>query len=233
MKNIVFAVLLLLPLQTHTADLDKLLRNFNISSIDASIVQVIAETGREPQRYEGRYRAYKESMRIDYTKPFPQIVIVNKGKLLWYFPETKELWTMEQGNVPTAHPFYQLEALKERISIKSKDRVFYGFFNAGYRYTLFDSVSKTTIELTIDREKGYPVKKTVYTARSIEIMRELYSGYAYIQNVWFPTIVEVTARTQSGTTRNVTRYDNVILNSKIPPDVFTLKLPKGVRTKRM
>jgi outer membrane lipoprotein-sorting protein len=233
MKNLVLVVLLLLSGQTDTDELQKLFHNFNVQSIDASIVQVIAETGKETQRYEGRYRAYNDCMRIDYSKPFQQIVIVNGGKLLWYYPDTKELWTMSQGNVPAVHPYAQRDILNERIVVKSKKKVWYGFFNSGYRYTLFDSKTGVTLELTIDKDKGYPVKKITYTAQSIEVMRELYSDYTLIHGIWFPATVEVIARTHTGTTRNVTRYYNVILNGNVSTDIFTLQLPKGVRAKTM
>ena len=79
MKNLVLVVLLLLSGQTDTDELQKLFHNFNVQSIDASIVQVIAETGKETQRYEGRYRAYNDCMRIDYSKPFRQIVIYKRS----------------------------------------------------------------------------------------------------------------------------------------------------------
>ncbi len=87
--------------------------------------------------------------------------------------------------------------------------------------------------MIVDAQKGYPVKKITSTANNVEIMREQYEDYKYIHNIWFPTTVEVIARTHTGTTRNVTRYYNVHLNVKVPPDIFTLQLPKGVTVKHM
>lgn len=235
MKHIVFIICLLFTfaLQSHADELDNIINNFAVESIDAVIVQVIAESGKPTVRYEGRYRAYKHNMRIDYNKPFQQIVIVKEGNLQWYYPDTKELWTMQNMNAPLTHPFSQFLSFKDRIVIKSKEDTYYGFFKSAYRYLLLDSDTGTTIELIIDKHKGYPVKKITYTKDKIEIMRELYEDYAYINNIWFPTTVEVVGRTHSGITRNVTRYYNVHLNVKVAPDIFNLQLPKGVRVKHM
>lgn len=233
MKHVVLIICLLFTLQTQADELASIISNFSVQSIDALIVQVIAETGKPTVRYEGRYRAYKHNMRIDYNKPFSQIVIVKEGNLQWYYPDTKELWTMQNMNAPVAHPFAQFFAFKDRIVIKSKENTYYGFFKRAYRYMLMDTDTGTTIELLIDKHKGYPVQKIIYTADNIEIMRELYEDYIYMNNIWFPTTVEVIARTHSGTTRNVTRYYNVHLNIPVSPDIFILHLPKGVRIKHM
>lgn len=233
MKHIVFCICLLFTIQSRANELDKIISNFAVESIDATIVQVVAETGKPTMRYEGRYRAYKQNMRIDYTRPFSQIVIVKDGNLQWYYPDTKELWTMQNMNAPITHPFAHFFAIKDRIVIKSKEDTYYGFFKRAYRYILEDITTGTKIELLIDKKKGYPVKKITYTAHDIEIMRELYEDYVYIHNIWFPTTVEVTARTHSGTTRNITRYYNIYLNMKLPADIFTLQLPKGVKAKQM
>lgn len=233
MKHIVYIICVLFAIHTQADDLNDIIHNFKVESIDAAIVQVIAETGKPPVRYEGRYRAYKHNMRIDYTRPFTQIVIVKDGNLQWYYPDTKELWTMQNMNAPVTHPFAQFLAFKDRIVIKSKEDTYYGFFKRAYRYILEDVATGTKIELLIDRKKGYPLKKITYTAQNIEIMRESYEDYTNIDNIWFPTTVEVTARTHNGTTRNVTRYYNVHLNVKFTSDIFTLQLPKDVRAKQM
>lgn len=233
MKHIVIFVCLLFTIQSRANELDGIISNFSVESMDATIVQVVAETGKPTVRYEGRYRAHKQNMRIDYTRPFPQIVIVKDGNLQWYYPDTKELWTMQKMNAPVTHPFAQFFVFKDRIVIKSKENTFYGFFKRAYRYILEDITTGTKIELLIDKKIGCPVKKITYTSQNIEIMRESYEDYVYIHNIWFPTTVEVTARTHSGTTRNVTRYYNVYLNVKIPADIFTLQLPKGVKAKQM
>lgn len=233
MKHVVLIICLLFTLQTQADELASIISNFSVQSIDALIVQVIAETGKPTVRFEGRYRAYKHNMRIDYNKPFSQTVIVKEGNLQWYYPDTKELWTMQNMNALVAHPFAQFFAFKDRIVIKSKENTYYGFFKRAYRYMLMDTDTGTTIELLIDKHKGYPVRKIIYTADNIEIMRELYEDYIYMNNIWFPTTVEVIARTHSGTTRNVTRYYNVHFNIQVSPDIFILHLPKGVRIKHM
>lgn len=233
MKHIVYIMCLLFALQSHADELDSIIGSFAVESIDAVIVQVIAESGKPTVRYEGRYRAYKHNMRIDYNKPFSQIVIVKEGNLQWYYPDTKELWVMQNMNGPVTHPFAQFFAFRDRIVIKSKEDTYYGFFKRAYRYILMDTETGTKIELIIDKHKGYPIKKITYTKDNVEIMRELYEDYANINNIWFPTTVEVVARTHSGTTRNVTRYYNVHLNVKIAPDIFIMQMPKGVRVKHM
>ncbi len=233
MKHAVYIICLLFAMQSSADEIDSIINNFAVESIDATIVQVIAETGKPRIRYEGRYRAYKQNMRIDYSKPFPQIVIIKGGNLQWYYPESKELWVMHDMNAPVTHPFAQFFAFKDRIVIKKRENTYYGFFKSAYRYILVDTATQTTIELVIDKQKRYPVKKITYTADNIEIMQELYEDYMYINTVWFPATVEVIARTHNGTTRNVTRYYNVHLNVKVPPDIFTLQVPKGVRVKHM
>jgi outer membrane lipoprotein-sorting protein len=233
MKRTVYIICLLFSIQSSADTIDSIIHNFAVESIDATIVQVIAETGKPTIRYEGRYRAHKQNMRIDYSKPFPQIVIVKEGNLEWYYPQSKELWVMQNISAPVTHPSAQFIAFKDRIVIKSKENTFYGFFKRAYRYILEDSITKTIIELIVDAQKGYPVKKITSTADNVEIMREQYEDYKYIHNIWFPTTVEVIARTHTGTTRNVTRYYNVHLNVKVPPDIFTLQLPKGVTVKHM
>ncbi|MCX8123088.1 MAG: hypothetical protein N3F66_02870 [Spirochaetes bacterium] len=233
MKYLVYGICLLFSIQSFGNELDTILNNFAVESIDAAIVQVIAETGKPTERYEGRYRAYKQYMRIDYSKPFAQIVIVKEGNLQWYYPDTKELWTMKNINAPVTHPFMQFDYLKDRIIITRKENTYYGFFNRAYRYILHDSTTATKIELVIDKQNGYPVKKITRTAQGVEIMQEVYEDYIYIHNIWFPTTVEVTARTYNGITRNVTRYYNVQLNVKFAPDIFNLQLPKGVKVKQM
>ncbi|MEW6525824.1 MAG: hypothetical protein AB1444_04055 [Spirochaetota bacterium] len=233
MKRTIYIICLLFSIQSSADTIDCIIHNFAVESIDATIVQVIAETGKPTIRYEGRYRAHKQNMRIDYSKPFPQIVIVKEGNLEWYYPQSKELWVMQNVSAPVTHPFAQFIAFKDRIVIKSKEKTYYGFFKRAYRYILEDSITKTIIELIVDAQKGYPVKKIISTANNVEIMREQYEDYNYIHNIWFPTTVEVIARTHTGTTRNVTRYYNVHLNVKVPPDIFTLQLPKGVTVKHM
>ncbi len=234
MKHVVYSICILVcTLQLRADELDSIVANFAVESIDATIVQVIAETGKTAVRYEGRYRAYKQNMRIDYNKPFSQIVVVNKGNLQWYYPNTKELWTMQNMNAPVTHPFAQFFDFKDRIVIKSKEDTYYGFFKKAHRYLLIDTTTGTKIELIVDAHTRYPVKKIIYTADNTEIMRELYEDYIYINDIWFPTTVEVIARTYNGTTRNITRYYNVHLNVKISPDIFILQLPKGVRAKHM
>lgn len=233
MKHIVIFVCLLFTIQSRANELDEIISNFIVESIDASIVQVIAETGKPTIRYEGRYRAWKQNMRIDYSKPFPQIVIIKDGSLQWYYPDIKELWTMKNMNAPVTHPFAQFFAFKDRIIIKSKEDTYYGFFKKAYRYILEDITTGTKIELLIDKKKGFPVKKITYTSQNIEIMRESYEDYLYIHNIWFPATVEVTARTHNGITRNITHYYNVHLNVKINAEIFTLQLPKGVKAKQM
>ncbi|NMB64614.1 MAG: hypothetical protein GYA16_07065 [Spirochaetes bacterium] len=233
MKHVVYVICLLFSIQSFADELDSIINNFAVESIDATIVQVIAETGKPTVRYEGRYRAYKQNLRIDYSKPFSQIVIVKEGKLQWYYPESKELWVMQNMSAPVTHPFAQFFAFKDRIVIKSKENTYYGFFKRAYRYILVDTTTRTTIELIIDKHNGYPIKKITYTADNVEIMRELYEDYMFVNNVWFPATVEVIARTHSGTTRNVTRYYNVHLNVTIQPDIFTMQIPKGVTVKHM
>lgn len=233
MKHVVYVICLLFSIQSFADELDSIINNFAVESIDATIVQVIAETGKPTVRYEGRYRAYKQNLRIDYSKPFPQIVIVKESNLQWYYPESKELWVMQNMSAPVTHPFAQFFAFKDRIVIKSKENTYYGFFKRAYKYILIDTTTKTRIEVIVDKHNGYPVKKITFTDNNVEIMREQYEDYAYINNVWFPTTVEVVARTRNGITRNITRYYDVHLNMKIQPDIFILQLPKGVRAKQM
>ncbi len=128
MKKFVLVVLLLLSGQTDSDELQKLFHNFNVQSIDASIVQVIAETGKETQRYEGRYGHYNDCMRLDYSKPFRQIVIVNWRKALVVLFLIQRAMDNVTGECSCCTSVCAACILNERIVVKVKE-VWYGFFN--------------------------------------------------------------------------------------------------------
>lgn len=207
-----------------------------IKSIDADIIQYLSTPEHSKEVYKGRYRGIASGkLRIDYTIPSTQIVLNDNNNLYWYYPKDKILYQI--GRRVNLSSRLKVNPLQEFIN-KNFDRRFrtrylgkhiYGFFIIAHQFVIEDCETGSIIDLWFDAKKRVILAKIVKDRYGREIMKEIYGDYKKIRNIYFPTRVDVFARTASGITRNTTTYKNVRLNYKISDKIFNIKFPEDIK----
>jgi len=229
--------------ENDTAMLEKAIKRYKaLKTIDAQITQHIIQSGQEAVFYEGRYRARGNNMlRVDYTRPEAQVVLVKNGSLKWYYPDIRQLYYLDapgapgkKGNVPSINPLQELlDKRAERFTILYDGIHLYGLMRKARCYIMKDNKQGTTLELWLHHDTLVPIRKIIRDRSGRELVRETYEKYEKMDNILFPRRVEVVARTREGIVRNITVYSRVQLNKTLEKGIFTLDLPEDVVRKKL
>ncbi|MDY6933677.1 MAG: outer-membrane lipoprotein carrier protein LolA [Spirochaetota bacterium] len=211
--------------------------NSKINTIDAEIVQYIYTPEHYREIFKGRYRADSNyRFRIDYTFPQKQIIMNNGGRLIWYYPTEKILYRVSKGDSishqSNINPLREYEKnFDKQYEVNYRGRNLYGFFKMAHQFVIRDKKRGLITDIKVDTKKMVILTKIVKGRDGIEIMKEQYHGYKKIGNIYFPSRIEVYARTANGITSNITEYNNVQLNYAITDQVFHIDFPKDIRIK--
>lgn len=211
--------------------------NSKIKYIEADIVQNISSSDGE-QVYKGLYRADIDGrLRIDYSMPEKQIVLFDGKLLYWYYPDDKIIYKSEKmpGNKPGYGPLNEFlyKNFEENYNVEYLGKHLFGFFSFAHNFIITNIKTKDIIEIWVDTTKKVILAKIVKNSDKVEILKEIYSDYVKIGNAYFPSRVDVYARSESGFTKNTTEYKNIKLNIRISDNVFKINVPPDVIHKRL
>jgi outer membrane lipoprotein-sorting protein len=209
--------------------------NSRIVSIDSEIVQYINTNGQTIEKFSGRYRAVQGGrFRIDYSEPYKQTVLNNGRSLYWYYPDINTLYEIGKDSAvkePKFNPLQEYMKNDKKLNVLYLGRTLYGFFNLVHFFIIKDGRRGLIVEVRVDSKKNVILEKIVKDKNGFEIIKEIYGGYELIQDIYFPSRVDVYAKTANGFTRNTTHYNNARLNTDIAENIFELILPKNVKRK--
>lgn len=209
-----------------------------IHTIDAEIEQHIKGPDESIELFKGRYRADSLGrFRIDYHAPYRQIVVHNGKTMHWYYPDDKLLYTFgEEGRPvgnPGINPLHEFsKKLATSIEVNYLGKNLYGFFIVAHHFSILVKDRNVLIDLWIDVKRRVVLSKVVLNRAGQEMLKEVYGGHKRIKGIFFPLRVDVYARTNKGITRNTTYYKNVRLNRRLKGDIFFVRFPKDVKTRR-
>jgi hypothetical protein len=204
--------------------------NSHVESIDAGIEQYIEEPGIEAEHFIGRFRAESAGrFRIDYNIPSRQIVLFGGATLYWYYPDDKILYKFGSGdqyaNKPRINPLYDFVASFERdYRLIYLGKHLYGFFIPAHRFLLENMKNDLKVDIWIEIKRKVVLAKIIRSG-SIEILKEIYSGYKNTGGIDFPSRIDVYARSEKGIIRNTTIYSNIRLNGKFDSGIYYMSFP--------
>lgn len=204
-------------------------------SIKASIVQHIFNPDKTYVKMSGDYSATGAGlMRIDYYYPSRQTVVNNPEGLFWYYPESEVLYSAKSGDMNSE----SLPVFLKRVYREGEDLFrlyyrgwrFYGLFNRAH---IFDIRLKdgNTFRIWADYKESFVLRRYLLDSSGREIVKEIYSDYREIDGIFIPAVIEVRARTASGTVRTLTEYSNIVINSSIDPSIFDFKIRKYMKVR--
>jgi outer membrane lipoprotein-sorting protein len=211
--------------------------NSGIRSIDAEIVQYINTPENLREVYKGKYIADDSGrFRIDYTTPSKQIVLNDGFKLYWYYPEDNLLYLLGNdkaagGNSkPKINPLqeFQAEKFKDQFTLDYSGEHLYGFFKWSHEFIVKDIKNGLQIYIEVDSKSKVLLSKIIKNSEGAEIIKEIYTDYEKIKEIYVACQIDVYARTKTGITRNTTKYSNIRLNFFIPDSMFKMKFPDNV-----
>lgn len=209
-----------------------------VKTIDAEIVQYIHTPGREAEKFRGRYRADSRGrFRIDFREPERQTVLNTGTGLYWYYPDAGLLYEIGGKSappLPSVHPSGELAVLAGKKSrVVYMGRSLMGFLKLAHLFVIENPRKGIVLSVWVEDGRKVLLKKTVRDSRDREIIKELYGDYRDFGGIPFPCRIDVYARSNEGTVRNTTYYDNVRLNGTLEPEVFRLRLPAGTVRRQM
>lgn len=208
-----------------------------IKTIDAEIVQYIKEPGQPSELFNGRYRAdNKGRFRIDYHYPFRQIVININDLLYWYYPDKKLLYHFgdKSGFTQNAklNPLTEfLKDFEKNFSVVYLGIHFYGIFTRAHHFLINNRKMDYNVNLWVEVKRKVVTAKVIRNKRGIELLKEIYTGYHSVDGIYFPSRIDVFARSKNGITRNSTRYNSIKLNRKLSGRIFKITFPPDVRNR--
>ena len=209
--------------------------NSRVNSLDADIIQYIITPDHSKETFKGKYRADKNGrFRIDYTTPSRQIVLNDGKSIYWYYPDVKILYKI--GSKDRLHNSSKINPLNEftrdfkrNFQLNYLGKHLYGFFKIAHQFVLEDKKRGLVTDIWVDTRKKVILAKIVKDREGREIIKELYGGYKRIGKIYFPSRIDVYARSIKGVSRNTTEYNNVHLNYRIPERLFKIKFPKDIK----
>lgn len=235
--NLVFILLFELPAYTDASEFFKeiLKANSRIHTIDSDIVQYITTSRHSTEIFKGRYRAdIKGRLRIDYNVPDKQIVLNNGRILLWYYPDDGILYQIGSNENPASGPSisplkeYMYREFEKMYSVTYLGKHLYGFFNTAHQFVVKNIKDGSSTDIWIDSKNNIILAKIVRDENNIEIIKEIYGSHRIINDICFPTRMDVFTRTSEGNVQSTTEYSNVRLNYDIKDNVFEIKFPKDI-----
>ncbi len=219
--------------------LQKVYQNFSkVASIKADITQIVYEKKIEKQ-YRGIYQASSDGrFRVDYYSPERQVLICGKNRIEWYYPAEKILYILNRKHAGSLDTLRKLQGpgskmLQKSIKVKYLGKHLIGFFVSAHLFSIKNRKDATTTLLWIDAKKYVILKRIVKNKSGYEIVKETYSRYKKIKNIYIPSKVNVLTRTKSGTTQNITLYKAIILNKKIHAAIYKINYPKNINVRNL
>lgn len=223
------------PLGADDRVLEAIINEQNrIKTIDCTLSQLIYESG-SSSRYLGRFRAdFKGRFRIDYTQPSRQTVLNTKTGLFWHMPESNTIYIIpSKGPSVAGHAARgfgtMIKKIERNMDLKYLGLHLYGFFTPAHRFILIDKHTGTRMVIISGARDNIILEKKIIDRDGYEVMREVYGDYTSLDGIFFPLRVDVFARTDTGITRSISRYSDIVLNKDINDGVFQLKVPYNTR----
>lgn len=213
--------------------------NSKIKTVEADIIQYIDTPGNSAEVYKGRYRADRRGrFRIDYKTPSTQIVVNNGKSLYWYYPKDKLLYKIgRRANImrsPKISPLKEFaKNFEKNFRIEYLGKQLYGFFKIAHQFVISDKKGRLVTDIWVDVKKKVILAKIITDKDGDEVMKELFQEYKKIKNIFFPSRIDVYARTAGGITKNITKYNNVNLNSPFRNNIFKLNFPSDVKVRHL
>ncbi|MBN2402572.1 MAG: DUF4292 domain-containing protein [Spirochaetes bacterium] len=212
--------------------------NMGIISIDAEIVQYITTPDHSKEIFKGRYKADNQGrFRIDYTAPSKQTVLNNGRALYWYFPDDNILYILENGNAGRkdlkVNPLQEFlnKNLSNQFKVIYRGKHFYGFFKTAHEFIVKDNKNELNFNIRVDAKTKMLISKIITNITGQEIIKEIYENHKKIKNIFFPSTIDIYARTDKGITRNTTEYSKIRLNYSVPDSLFEKKFPENAKKK--
>lgn len=212
--------------------------NTGIKSLDAKIIQHIDTAEHSREVFAGRYIADNSGrFKIEYTSPSKQTVLNNGQAIYWYFQDSNLLYIL--GREKTNHRDPKINSLQEfqnkdlskQFKIEFLGKELYGFFKLAHKFAVKDIKNDMNFNIKVDAKSNILLSKIITNSAGVEILKEEYSNYELIKNIYFPKRIDVYARTNKGIIRNTTEYDNILLNYSVPENMFEIRFPANARKK--
>ncbi|PKL18673.1 MAG: hypothetical protein CVV49_04425 [Spirochaetae bacterium HGW-Spirochaetae-5] len=234
---VVFAGLFTSSVSADEAVFKKIIEDYlSVTTIKASITQHIYPEDGSTEIFSGHYfAASKGLIRIEYLKPERQTVVVNDSGLYWYYTDRKLLFQSGKksgGNssIPLLMNVIPAESLKGIVVAKEGMR-FYSLFKMADVYSITSGKNKTTMTLWVDPAARIIKRKIIIDDSGREMIREEYKAHAFINGVYIPSRIELTARTASGVMQTITEYGSIVLNGPIDKDMFEFKITPEMKVR--
>jgi outer membrane lipoprotein-sorting protein len=236
---VILTLLFQLSVHADEAVFRKIIEDYlSVTTIKASIVQHIYPEDGSTEFFSGNYfAASKGFIRIDYIKPERQTIVVNDSGLYWYYTERKLLFhsgrkSGGESSIPLLMNVIPAGNLKD-IDVKKEGMRFYSLFKMADVYSIKSVKNKTTIKLWVDPVARVIKRKIILDDSGREMIKEEYTAHAFINGVYIPSRIELTARTASGVIQTVTEYSSIVINSRIDKDIFEFKITPEMKVRML
>jgi len=243
-KSFILIVVLIItatswPLSADVQDFKKIIEDYlSVNTVKASITQHIYMVDGSVEVFSGNYfAASKGFIRIDYTRPESQVIVVNDSSLFWYYSGRKLLFLSEKksdesGSIPALLSAVPDDGLKD-VEVVSEGRRFYSLFKTADVYSVTSKRNKTKMVLWIDPFIKIIRRKYILDESGHEMMKEDYTDYAVINGIYIPSRIELKARTSDGVVHTVTEYSGIIINSRIDRELFKFKITPEMKVRML
>jgi len=211
----------------------------DIKTIAAEISQTISGPGLS-ETYKGNYIAtHQGRLKVEYYYPYKQLIISDGDTLWWYIPDSKKIWHLSVNqnarDVPQvcpADPSNFKFSNTEDFSLKLRKRKLLSLGSRPYVIDLFPKSNRhpfSKVTLWIDSKRLFLQKYEIYDMSGTSIISEEHNDVILLAaKFWLPQEIKMQSKTQGGVQKLITRYSNMKVNTDIPENAFTFKIPKGI-----
>jgi len=211
----------------------------DIKTIEAEISQTISGPGLS-ETYKGNYIAtHQGRLKVEYHYPYKQLIISDGDTLWWYIPDSKKAWhlsvTQNEENAPQvcpADPSNFKFSNTEDFTLKLRKRKLLSLGSRPYVIDLFPKSNRhhfSKVTLWIDSKRLFLQKYAIYDMSGTSIISEEHNDVILLAaKFWLPQEIKMQSKTQGGVQKLITRYSNMKVNTDIPENAFTFKIPKGI-----
>ncbi len=241
-QYIIFSVIMIfLQCTVYAAEpvFERIIREYlSVRTIKGRITQHIYPGDGTVEVFSGDYYASSGGLvRIDYSIPEKQTVIVNSRGLYWYYPDRRLLFRAERNShsgsrIPALTDILPAGNLKS-VDIQSEGNRFYSFFKTASVYSIISGTDGTRLVLWVDTAAGRVVRKYMIDKTGREMVREEYVEHQIINGITLPVKIDFRARSVNGIIHTFTEYSNVVINSEINGAMFRFKVTPDMEVREI